>query len=75
MYEPVLNVIPCFFPLFSCVQVEEHHAVDIDVYHCPNCDVKHGPSLSELCSHHWQTSLAVFSLSPSPSPDVTYCLY
>ncbi|XP_017267163.1 lysine-specific demethylase 7A isoform X2 [Kryptolebias marmoratus] len=29
----------------SCVQVEEHHAVDIDVYHCPNCDVKHGPSL------------------------------
>lgn len=31
----------------SCVQVEEHHAVDIDVYHCPNCDVVHGPSLSE----------------------------
>ncbi|XP_029350809.1 lysine-specific demethylase 7A [Echeneis naucrates] len=29
----------------SCVQVEEHHAVDIDVYHCPNCDVVHGPSL------------------------------
>uniref|UniRef100_A0A8C5BVT7 Uncharacterized protein n=1 Tax=Gadus morhua TaxID=8049 RepID=A0A8C5BVT7_GADMO len=29
----------------SCVQVEEHHAVDIDVYHCPNCDVVNGPSL------------------------------
>ncbi|XP_061108186.1 lysine-specific demethylase 7B isoform X2 [Conger conger] len=29
----------------SCVQVEEHHAVDIDVYHCPNCDALHGPSL------------------------------
>ncbi|KAF7668550.1 hypothetical protein LDENG_00004860 [Lucifuga dentata] len=29
----------------SCVQVEEHHAVDIDVYHCPNCDVVHGSSL------------------------------
>uniref|UniRef100_A0A3B3ZDB7 PHD-type domain-containing protein n=1 Tax=Periophthalmus magnuspinnatus TaxID=409849 RepID=A0A3B3ZDB7_9GOBI len=29
----------------SCVQVEEHQAVDIDVYHCPNCDVLHGPSL------------------------------
>uniref|UniRef100_A0A8C3AZT4 Lysine-specific demethylase 7A n=1 Tax=Cyclopterus lumpus TaxID=8103 RepID=A0A8C3AZT4_CYCLU len=29
----------------SCVQVEEHHAVDIDVYHCPKCDVVHGPSL------------------------------
>lgn len=29
----------------SCVQVEEHQAVDIDVYHCPNCDVVHGPSL------------------------------
>ncbi|KAM9704936.1 lysine-specific demethylase 7A [Menidia menidia] len=29
----------------SCVQVEEHHAVDIDVYHCPNCDVTNGPSL------------------------------
>uniref|UniRef100_A0A4W5JFP8 Lysine (K)-specific demethylase 7Ab n=1 Tax=Hucho hucho TaxID=62062 RepID=A0A4W5JFP8_9TELE len=29
----------------SCVQVEEHHAVDIDVYHCPNCDVQHGPGL------------------------------
>uniref|UniRef100_A0AAQ4NZX3 Lysine-specific demethylase 7A n=1 Tax=Gasterosteus aculeatus aculeatus TaxID=481459 RepID=A0AAQ4NZX3_GASAC len=29
----------------GCVQVEEHHAVDIDVYHCPNCDVVHGPSL------------------------------
>ncbi|KAK6317991.1 hypothetical protein J4Q44_G00112820 [Coregonus suidteri] len=28
-----------------CVQVEEHHAVDIDVYHCPNCDVQHGPCL------------------------------
>ncbi|XP_055018265.1 lysine-specific demethylase 7B, partial [Boleophthalmus pectinirostris] len=31
--------------VFSCVQVEEHQAVDIDVYHCPNCDVLHGPSL------------------------------
>ncbi|XP_066505774.1 lysine-specific demethylase 7B isoform X2 [Hoplias malabaricus] len=29
----------------SCVQVEEHHAVDIDVYHCPNCENSHGPSL------------------------------
>ncbi|XP_060784350.1 lysine-specific demethylase 7B isoform X2 [Neoarius graeffei] len=29
----------------SCVQVEEHHAVDIDVYHCPSCEVPHGPSL------------------------------
>ncbi|XP_064794873.1 lysine-specific demethylase 7B-like [Oncorhynchus masou masou] len=29
----------------SCVQVEEHHAVDIDVYHCPNCEPQHGPSL------------------------------
>ncbi|XP_069021069.1 lysine-specific demethylase 7A isoform X2 [Embiotoca jacksoni] len=29
----------------SCVQVEEHHAVDIDVYHCPNCDAQHGSSL------------------------------
>eukprot|EP00064_Thunnus_orientalis_P014867 superscaffoldBa00002655_g14914 len=29
----------------SCVQVEEHHATDIDVYHCPNCDAVHGPSL------------------------------
>nr|XP_005174379.1 lysine-specific demethylase 7B isoform X1 [Danio rerio] len=29
----------------SCVEVEEHYAVDIDVYHCPNCDVHHGPSL------------------------------
>uniref|UniRef100_A0A4W5PWG2 Lysine (K)-specific demethylase 7Ab n=1 Tax=Hucho hucho TaxID=62062 RepID=A0A4W5PWG2_9TELE len=29
----------------SCVQVEEHHAMDIDVYHCPKCDVQHGPSL------------------------------
>uniref|UniRef100_H3BFG4 Lysine demethylase 7A n=1 Tax=Latimeria chalumnae TaxID=7897 RepID=H3BFG4_LATCH len=29
----------------SCVQVEEHHAVDIDLYHCPNCAVSHGPSL------------------------------
>ncbi|XP_060932313.1 lysine-specific demethylase 7A isoform X2 [Limanda limanda] len=29
----------------SCVQVEEHHAVDIDVYHCPNCDAVNGPSL------------------------------
>ncbi|XP_062856171.1 lysine-specific demethylase 7B [Trichomycterus rosablanca] len=29
----------------SCVQVEEHHAVDIDVYHCPNCEGQHGSSL------------------------------
>ncbi|XP_027016591.1 lysine-specific demethylase 7A isoform X2 [Tachysurus fulvidraco] len=29
----------------SCVQVEEHHAADIDVYHCPNCHPIHGPSL------------------------------
>ncbi|XP_043084773.1 lysine-specific demethylase 7B-like, partial [Puntigrus tetrazona] len=33
------------FSSCSCVVVEEHHAVDIDVYHCPNCDVHHGPSL------------------------------
>ncbi|KAM9467333.1 lysine-specific demethylase 7A isoform 1-T1 [Clarias gariepinus] len=29
----------------SCVQVEEHHAADIDEYHCPNCHPIHGPSL------------------------------
>ncbi|KAM9029781.1 lysine-specific demethylase 7A isoform 5-T5 [Ara ararauna] len=29
----------------SCVGVEEHHAVDIDLYHCPNCAILHGPSL------------------------------
>ncbi|XP_045876272.1 lysine-specific demethylase 7A isoform X2 [Meles meles] len=29
----------------SCVGVEEHHAVDIDLYHCPNCAVLHGSSL------------------------------
>ncbi|XP_039218071.1 lysine-specific demethylase 7A isoform X2 [Crotalus tigris] len=29
----------------SCVRVEEHHAVDIDLYHCPNCAILHGPSL------------------------------
>ncbi|XP_039338961.1 lysine-specific demethylase 7A [Mauremys reevesii] len=29
----------------SCVKVEEHHAVDIDLYHCPNCAVLHGLSL------------------------------
>ncbi|XP_054844233.1 lysine-specific demethylase 7A isoform X1 [Eublepharis macularius] len=29
----------------SCVRVEEHHAVDIDLYHCPNCEILHGPSL------------------------------
>uniref|UniRef100_A0A4W4HPG6 Uncharacterized protein n=1 Tax=Electrophorus electricus TaxID=8005 RepID=A0A4W4HPG6_ELEEL len=29
----------------SCVQVEEHHAADIDLYHCPNCQPIHGPSL------------------------------
>ncbi|XP_072530212.1 lysine-specific demethylase 7A isoform X2 [Salminus brasiliensis] len=28
----------------SCVQVEEHHAADIDLYHCPNCEPIHGPS-------------------------------
>ncbi|XP_077355090.1 lysine-specific demethylase 7A isoform X2 [Festucalex cinctus] len=32
----------------SCVHVEEHHAVDIDVYHCPNCHVRHGPSLMKM---------------------------
>uniref|UniRef100_A0A8C5G5G5 [Histone H3]-dimethyl-L-lysine(36) demethylase n=1 Tax=Gouania willdenowi TaxID=441366 RepID=A0A8C5G5G5_GOUWI len=36
----------------SCVQVEEHQAVDIDVYHCPNCDVAHGPSLMKK-RHNW----------------------
>ncbi|KAJ4924485.1 hypothetical protein JOQ06_003441 [Pogonophryne albipinna] len=39
----------------SCVHVEEHHAVDIDVYHCPNCDVEHGPSLMKTrnnCHRH-----------------------
>ncbi|XP_055979881.1 lysine-specific demethylase 7A [Sorex fumeus] len=29
----------------SCVGVEEHHAVDIDLYHCPNCALLHGSSL------------------------------
>ncbi|KAL2102720.1 hypothetical protein ACEWY4_001888 [Coilia grayii] len=38
-------MIPASVCSFSCVQVEEHHAADIDVYHCPNCDVQHGPSL------------------------------
>ncbi|KAK7818092.1 hypothetical protein U0070_014687 [Myodes glareolus] len=33
----------CLYP--SCVGVEEHHAVDIDLYHCPNCAVLHGSSL------------------------------
>uniref|UniRef100_A0A8B9LG33 Lysine demethylase 7A n=1 Tax=Astyanax mexicanus TaxID=7994 RepID=A0A8B9LG33_ASTMX len=28
----------------GCVQVEEHHAADIDLYHCPNCEPIHGPS-------------------------------
>lgn len=37
----ILHFVSC-----SCVEVEEHYAVDIDVYHCPNCDVLHGPSLS-----------------------------
>uniref|UniRef100_A0A803TWJ2 Lysine-specific demethylase 7A n=1 Tax=Anolis carolinensis TaxID=28377 RepID=A0A803TWJ2_ANOCA len=32
----------------SCVRVEEHHAVDIDLYHCPNCAVLHGPSLKNF---------------------------
>ncbi|XP_042367625.1 lysine-specific demethylase 7A isoform X2 [Plectropomus leopardus] len=44
----------------SCVQVEEHHAVDIDVYHCPNCDVVHGPSLMKKrnnCHRHDYTEL------------------
>uniref|UniRef100_A0A671W0Z2 Lysine-specific demethylase 7A n=1 Tax=Sparus aurata TaxID=8175 RepID=A0A671W0Z2_SPAAU len=36
----------------SCVQVEEHQAVDIDVYHCPNCDVLQGPSLMKK-RHNW----------------------
>uniref|UniRef100_A0A8C7GCR7 Lysine-specific demethylase 7A n=1 Tax=Oncorhynchus kisutch TaxID=8019 RepID=A0A8C7GCR7_ONCKI len=35
----------------SCVQVEEHHAVDIDVYHCPNCDVQHGPLKKRINWH------------------------
>ncbi|XP_056106943.1 lysine-specific demethylase 7B [Rhinichthys klamathensis goyatoka] len=35
----------------SCVAVEEHHAVDIDVYHCPNCDVHHGHSLMKKRSN------------------------
>ncbi|XP_062914397.1 lysine-specific demethylase 7B-like isoform X1 [Mobula hypostoma] len=29
----------------SCVRVEEHQAVDIDLYHCPKCAVLHGASL------------------------------
>lgn len=29
----------------SCVGVEEHHAVDIDLYHCPDCAALHGSSL------------------------------
>ncbi|XP_007232779.3 lysine-specific demethylase 7A isoform X2 [Astyanax mexicanus] len=28
----------------GCVQVEEHHAADIDLYHCPNCEPIHGLS-------------------------------
>ncbi|XP_012941200.1 lysine-specific demethylase 7A [Aplysia californica] len=27
----------------SCVGVQEHQAVDIEIYHCPNCTPKHGP--------------------------------
>lgn len=59
----------------SCVQVEEHHAVDIDVYHCPNCDVERGPSLSEshlpLCTNmHFtqQTRSSILCLQCPASP-------
>ncbi|TRY54542.1 hypothetical protein DNTS_033406 [Danionella cerebrum] len=41
----VVMVLSDCCPNKSCVEVEEHYAVDIDVYHCPNCDVHHGPSL------------------------------
>ncbi|XP_067856066.1 lysine-specific demethylase 7B-like isoform X2 [Heptranchias perlo] len=36
----------------SCVRVEEHHAVDIDLYHCPNCAILHGASLMK-CRRNW----------------------
>uniref|UniRef100_A0AAR2KH96 [Histone H3]-dimethyl-L-lysine(36) demethylase n=1 Tax=Pygocentrus nattereri TaxID=42514 RepID=A0AAR2KH96_PYGNA len=36
----------------SCVQVEEHHAADIDLYHCPNCKPIHGPSLKKRNNWH-----------------------
>lgn len=56
-------------PFSSCVQVEEHHAVDIDVYHCPNCDVERGPSLSEYILPHIQAhSNQTSSFSPAALP-------
>ncbi len=40
-------ILHLIFLFFSCVQVVEHHAADIDVYHCPNCEPIHGPSMSK----------------------------
>ena len=33
---------------FSCVEVDEDDAPDIDIYHCPNCEKTHGKSTSTL---------------------------
>ncbi|XP_072341561.1 lysine-specific demethylase 7B-like [Scyliorhinus torazame] len=44
-YSPKFVRHDLFFLCFSCVKVEEHQAVDIDLYHCPNCAMLHGASL------------------------------
>ncbi|XP_041072133.1 lysine-specific demethylase 7A isoform X3 [Carcharodon carcharias] len=38
-------MLPDLLSFSSCVKVEEHQAVDIDLYHCPNCAILHGASL------------------------------
>uniref|UniRef100_UPI00358F12BC histone lysine demethylase PHF8-like isoform X3 n=1 Tax=Myxine glutinosa TaxID=7769 RepID=UPI00358F12BC len=35
----------------SCVGVEEHAAIDIDLYHCPNCAKLYGPSVMRRRRH------------------------
>ncbi|KAJ7329100.1 hypothetical protein JRQ81_015274 [Phrynocephalus forsythii] len=50
----------------SCVGVEEHHAVDIDLYHCPNCAVLHGPSLMKKRRNWHRHDYTEFDDSPKP---------
>uniref|UniRef100_A0A3Q3FGS9 Uncharacterized protein n=1 Tax=Labrus bergylta TaxID=56723 RepID=A0A3Q3FGS9_9LABR len=38
---------------FSCVEVDEDDAPDIDIYHCPNCEKTHGKSTMKNKKKNW----------------------
>ena len=50
------------FLYFSCVDIEERQAGDIDTYHCPNCQKTHGPLKCKIIASYFYLVFLLFLL-------------